>query len=472
MLALRKHTPRPLRIILFLAAVYAFCWVKGWPRYYDDEELPASKRPTSLTVAPHQVDHDQLIVSVTSTAVDAYTKVPPLLVYTADEDHGQLLLFSDLQMEIGRWPIFDVIWRYPQNFIIESVELGRYRAQVDYARKSLPISKLRKQDEEEEKEILATLDKYKILQTMAAAWEYRPDRAWYAFVGDETYINRANLRDWLSQHDPNSKHFFGNPPTTEFPEPFAAAGTSIVVSQQVMKELFTDRKDLIKVWEDKIKDHSSAFDLIFNVLQAELQVGLEGVWPGMSGFDPSTIPFSPALWCEPILMMHKVTPDIASDIWKLERERAENHLSGSPLRFADLWERFMRPENLNYTRTDWDNLSSEPSNARWNILFEGETPDGGRAKNGDESEEACEQSCIRSEYCMQWSYSSIPQKNWNDNPPTKCHLSSSVRFGSHAERKEVDVDGEEETLTWKSGWRKARFMAWANQQRCKAQHQR
>ncbi|KAL6710097.1 hypothetical protein ACN47E_009888 [Coniothyrium glycines] len=472
MLALRQLMQRPVRIVLFLLVVYAFCWVKGWPQYYDDEELPPSKRPHSRTLGPHEVKHEQFIVSVTTTAVDAYAKVSPLLLFTPVQDHGQLLLFSDLQMEIGKWPIFDVLWRYSQEFIRSAPELGRYRAQVDYARKSLPMSKLRKQDEEEEKEILLMLDKYKILQTMAAAWEYRPDRAWYAFVGDETYINRANLLEWLSQYDSRSKHFFGNPPTLEFPDPFSAAGDSIIVSRQVMKELFADRKDLIKTWQNKVIDYSSAFDLIFNVLQTELKVGLEGVWPGISGFNPSSAPFSPALWCEPILMMHHVSADTASDIWKLEKDRVQEHLASAPLRFADLWDLFMRPENLNFTRNDWDNLSSDPSNARWNILFEGDHPDGGKAKNGEDSEEACEQSCIKSEYCMQWSYSSVPQKNWNENPPTKCHLSSSVRFGRHVDRKEVNDGGDTATLTWQSGWKKARFVAWASQQRCQAQHQR
>ena len=470
--------PRPVRLVLILVAIYAFCWVKGWPRYYDDEELPPSRRPRMQTsLGPHEVDHDQLIISITSTATDVYTKIPPLLVFTPEEDHGQLLLFADLQMEIGKWPVFDVIWRYSQNFIVEAKELGRYRAQVDYARKSLPLRNLVKQDEQEEKEIQVMLDKYKILQSMSAAWEYRPDRNWYVFTGDESYMNRANLRDWLSQYDPEVLHFFGNPPIPGTPDPQAMGGTSIILSKRVMKELFKvvkGQKPIIESWQARIADHTSAFDLVLSILHAELRVELQGAWPAVSGFDPSTIPFSPALWCEPIAMLHHISPEIASDIWKLERERAEDHLSYSPLRFTDLWTRFMMPENLNYTRTDWDNLSSESSNARWNILFEGAGArrEAGRAQSGEESPDACQESCAKSEFCMQWSYSSIPQRNWNDNPDTKCHLSSSIRFGGYKEKKEVDVAGEKETLTWQSGWRKAKFTAWAGQQRCKAQHQR
>lgn len=473
MSALRSHTPRPVRLVLIVLVIYAFCWVKGWPKYYDDDELPPTQRPRPDDYAgPHKVAHDQLIVSITSTATDVYAKLAPAIIFTDEPDQGQLLLFADLHMEIGKWPVFDVLWRYPHKFLAEAKELGRYRAQVDYARRSLPMHSLRKQDEQEEKAIQRTLDKYKILQTMAAAWEYRPDRSWYVFMGDETWIHRDNLRNWLSDYNPKSRHFFGNPPNTDGPDPFAAGGDSIVLSGQVMHDLFSkeskEHKGFIKSWQDHIVDHPSAFDLVFRVMQSELQVELESVWPVISGFDPTTIPFSPTLWCERVAMMHHVTPDIASDLWKLQQERARDRVD-TPFRIADLFRRFMSPENLNFTRNDWDNLSADPSNSRWNIIFEGDKPEDGRAKSGEESPEACELSCHQSAYCIQWSYSSREQPNWSVNPQTKCHLSSSIRFGMY--KAPQDVDGQEPKLTWISGWNKAKFTAWADQQQCKSQPQ-
>jgi hypothetical protein len=468
----RKYMPRPIRLVFSVVLIYAFFWVKGWPRTYDDEELPAIKRPQQHTsLGPHLVDHDQLIVSVTTTANDVYTRVAPLILNAPEEDHGTLLLFSDLQTEIGRWPVFDVIWRYSPDFRRITKDLKRYKAQVDFAQRSIPLHRLKSADAEEEKKEMSILDKYKILQTMAAAWEYRQDRSWYVFAGDETYVNRPGLLDWLSQYESGVNHFFANAPApanTKVPDPFASGGSSFIVSRQVMWHLFEFRKDLIKNWEKQITDHTSAFDLVASVLQAELNVGIESAWPGVSGFDPSTLPFSPALWCEPVLMMQHIKPDMGTDLLKMEREWASSQIQ---LRFADLWYRFMSPENLNNTRDDWDNLSSESSNARWNILFAGDQPDIERAATGEDSAEACRLSCDNFKWCMQWSYSSIQQKNWNENPQTKCHLSSSVRFGRHTEPQEWNVNGEKSTLTWRSGWRKDKFMAWANQQRCKEQHQ-
>jgi len=291
--------PRPARLIFTAILIYAFFWLKGWPRNYDDEELPPSKRRSQETpLGPHTVGHEQLVVSVTTTANNVYTKIAPLILNTAEEDHGTLLLFSDLQTEIGKWPVFDVIWRYGQDFIRKTEGLERYRAQVDYAQRSIPMIELKKENTEEEKKDMVALDKYKILQTMAAAWEYRPGRSWYVFAWDDTYINRPNLVDWLSQHDPEETHFFGNPPTPAtylVPDPFAAGGNSFILSGKVMKELFEVRKHLIRDWGKQIANYTYAFDFVASMVQEELKLEFKSVWPGISGFDPTTIPFMPAL---------------------------------------------------------------------------------------------------------------------------------------------------------------------------------
>jgi hypothetical protein len=458
---------RPARLLFAVLFIYGFMWIKGWPRYYDDEELPPSMRPqTDTALGPHRVGHDHLVVSIMTTATDVYPKLAPSLAYLFEEDKDPTLLFGDLQMTVGEWPVFDVMFGFTTDFIGASKELGRYREQVDYWRKSVPIEKARKQDPQEEAAAQAKLGKYKILHAMFRAWEYRPDRSWYAFVDDDTFVDRINTLDWLAQYNPKTKWFFGNPPTSGVPDPFEAGGNSFIVSSGTMKELFKERKDVIRNWENKIIDHTSAFDLVFSVLQGELNLKLTDAWPHIIGADPSAVPFSPATWCERVLMMHHVQPMITSDLYLLQKNRTEDHIR-TPLLYADLWKRFMAPENLKENRTDWDNLSSASSNARWNILFVSDDPNDGHAASGEDSAEACEASCESSEYCMQWSYSSTPQKNWNENGQTKCHLSSSLRFGQYRAPVEEKVDEAKKTRTWTSGWKKPRFEKWANHQRCK-----
>lgn len=475
MLANKQHLmPRPARLLIFLAFVYAFCWIKGWPAHYDDEELPPSQRPKSTTaLGEHRVTVDHLTVTVITTATDAYTKLAPALLLLDGAYHKELLLMGDLMMDVGPFPVFDVLAKLPKKYVEKTDELERYKRQLDYVRKGIPLDHLPEKDSGKEKAVLSALVKYKTFRAMESTWEYRPKRDWYVFTDEETFIDRGNLLDWLAQYDPKEKQFFGNPPIAEVPDAFAAAGTSFIVSGETMRILFEDRKKMIqnwKNWDPRISDYPSAIHLIESFLKTELSLEMKSFWPGVTGFSPTTISYSPGLWCEPVLMMHHVTASIASNLYRFEKERVDDHKIDNALRYSDLWYRFMGPEDLNETRHDWDNLSSESTNNRWNILFEKDgEPDENRATRGEESWEACKESCDNNKYCLQWSYSSIAANNWNGNGFTKCHLSSSMRLGAYAEPEEVEVNGETRSRTWTSGWRKDHFKRWANQQRCKNQ---
>jgi hypothetical protein len=474
MLAARKHLiPRPSRVLLFLLLTYAFCWIKGWPTYYDDDEVPTRNRPqVTSALGPHRVHHDSLIVSIITTATTAHTKLPPVLLNLDGEHAKQMLLMGDLHMEIGSFPVFDVLQKYSIKFRADTDELHRYNQQLDLNRQRIPLSKVQQTDPDREKVELARLAKYKILRSMESAWEYRPDRNWYVFMDEETYINRDNLLDWLSQFDPKVKHFFSNPSIPDTPDPFAAGGSSVILSGETMRLLFEQRKVVIKNWKNwdpKIRGFESAHALVASFLKTELNLDLQNTWPGASGFDPTSIPFAPGIWCEPVLMMHHVSAEMSSKLFTLEKDHMQNRKINNALLYADLWHRFMAPENLNDTRSDWDNLSSESSNHRWNILFGDGEADSNRASMGEDSWEACKASCDNNKYCIQWSYSSNVAPNWNENGFTKCHLSSSMRLGSYKEPDTVEITGEERTRNWQSGWRKDKFKAWANQQRCKSQ---
>lgn len=474
MLANKQHMPRPARLLLFFALVYAFCWIKGWPVTYDDEELPPSQRPKPTTaLGEHRVSVDSLIVTVTTAATDAFTKLAPALLYLDGAYHKDLLLMGDLMMDVGPFPVFDVLIKYPAKYRAKTDELERYNRQLDYVRRGIPLSSLKEEDPQKEQAILAALAKYKVFRAMESTWEYRPKRAWYVFTDEETFIDRENLLDWLSQHDPKLKHFFGNPPIDDVPDAFAAGGTSFIVSGETMRLLFEDQKAMMKnfnSWDPRIPDYPSVIHFMESFLKTELSLEMKRFWPGVTGFNPATVSYSPGLWCEPVLMMHHVSAAIGTKLFKFEKERLQEHKIDNALRYADLWHEFISPQDLNQTRHDWDNLSSESANNRWNILFEkaGES-DPNRATGGEDSWEACKDSCDNNKHCLQWSYSSIAAPNWNENGFTKCHLSSSMRLGAHKEPEKVEVNGETKPRTWTSGWRKDHFKSWTNQQRCKSQ---
>lgn len=474
MLANKQHLmPRPARLLMFLALVYAFCWIKGWPLYYDDEELPSQRPKSTTALGEYLVSTDHLTVTVITAATDAYTKLAPALLLLDAAYNKELLLMGDLMMDVGPYPVFDVLAKYPAKYRAKMDELQRYRRQLEFVRDGVPLSNLQEKDPKKEQEALQVLAKYKILRAMESTWEYRPKRDWYAFTDEETYIDRGNLMDWLSQYNPKEKQFFGNPAIPEVPDAFAASGTSFVVSGETMRLLFDDRKAMMKHfenWDPRIPDYPSVMHLMESFIKMELSLEMKKFWPGVTGFNPATVPYSPGLWCEPVLMMHRVSAAMGSRLHKFEQERIENHKVDNALRYADLWYHFMGQEDLNNTRRDWDNLSSESTNNRWNILFgkPGESDDN-RAVRGEDSWEACKDSCDNNKYCLQWSYSSVAAPNWNENGFTKCHLSSTMRLGGHAEKEEVEVNGEMQPRIWTSGWRKDHFKRWANQQRCKNQ---
>jgi hypothetical protein len=465
------------RFTILVVAIYGLTWISGFPRRWDDDELPPTtpNPKAAKSPAPHHVENDQLVVSIRTTAADAFAKIPPLLLLTNPQYYDALLLMGDLQMDIGAFHVHDVLDRLDGHILASNAELERYRQQLTYARLSIDIATARSTDAQEEMDTIAKLDKYMVLRMLERAWEYRPGRDWYVFVDTDTYLVRANLMAWLGQYNPTEAVFFANPPDQDSDLPFAYSGKTFILSGQAMHDLFVDRTTDLKVWDTRAADYRSAFDVLYSALSTELNLEITTLWPAISGFQPSTVPYGPGLWCEQVIAMHSVPVDVASEIWRLEKDRTENQHVRDPLLFADLWIRFMQPEDLAKPRDDWDNLSDGLENARWNILFEGVVPDarkhnqrddGERAANGEESWKACKASCDANESCVQWSYSSVATPNYNENGETKCHVSRSMRFGRHVQPV---VNGTGVTRSWKSGWRKDNFEQWSRRQRCKGQ---
>jgi hypothetical protein len=481
----RRHTRLRLvsRFILLLAAICGFTWIIGFPRRWDDEELPptTNNAKAANSPAPYHVENDQLVVSIRTTAADAFAKIPPLLLLTNPRYHGTLLLMGDLPMDIGAFHVHDVLDRLDGHVLASNPELERYRQQLNYARLGIDPRTAKSTDAQEERRTLARLDKYKMLRMLERAWQFKPDRSWYVFVDTETYLVRANLMAWLGQHDPSEATFFANPPDPNSDEPFATSGNTFILSGHAMHQLFVDRNTGIKVWDTRATDYKSSFDVLYTALSTELNLKINTTWPTISGFHPSTVPYGPGFWCEQVMSMHSVSVEVASDMWRFERDRTEHEHVRDPLLFADLWIRFLQPENFTTPRDDWDNLSDGLENAKWNILFEGVESDArktyqkneaGRAANGEASWEACKASCDGNESCVQWSYASVATPNYNENGATKCHVSRSMRLGRHVEPEETVVGGKGGKggiKGWKSGWKKEKFEKWARQQRCKGQ---
>lgn len=453
------------RLIITTLVVYGTLWVSSFPRQYDADELSLEAARPSRSSAPYPVEIDKLVVTIRTTATEAFAKLPMPLLLTDAIYQDNLNIVSDLHMDIGTFHVYDVLESIDSRIMESNPDLQRHGRQVQLAQDSIDLSLAKESNAEKEKEVMLRLDKYKYIRMLEKAWQLKPDRKWYMFVDADTYVFRPNLMQWLGRYDSTQAIFLADAPTADLP---GAGSGAFILSETVMRTLFSGRKTIAPSWDARISDYKSGFDAVVAAVQTELKLGFNRTWPGISSYNPSTAPYGPGLWCEPVLALHDVSGDTASYLWRLERDRLS--YTQEPIAFATLWKMLIQREDLRVPRDNWDNLSSGPDNARYNILFEGrEQETDGHAANGEASWEACAESCNNNIHCMQFSYSSIPVSNHNENGDTKCHLSRNQRLGRHVEPLEIEADGQKVKLQWKSGWRTDKFQTWAQQQRCKGQ---
>lgn len=460
MFSSNRRAVRPLRLVLVVAILCLLHWISGFPRSYDQDEPAAGQRLPS----PAVLEPELIIVSVKTTTPSVWSDLPPLLMLTEPAYHDSLLLMGDLRLTLGPFTVEDVLDRYTDAFIEDNPDMERYQSTLEFADSSVDFAELVEEDPRKEKAALATLDKYKMLRWVERTWLLRPERPWYVLTDPNVYLVRPNLLSWLENYDPDGYHFFANPPAP-------GAAQTIVLSRGVMKAIMVDRPDLIPYYDNNIRSHKNAFDVLATILAATINITATMTWPEVSGYNPATAPYGPGLWCDHVIALSNVPVDLMNEMWRLEHDR-QQWPNQDALCFADMWFRFMQPETLD-PRDDWDNLSSGLGYEQWNMLFERKrqhhsekTPR--KAKPGEASWEACRDSCSENEFCVQWSYSSLPTPNGNENGDTKCHLSRSMKFGRHVAPQEVDHAGDWASLTWKSGWEKERFESWARQERCKS----
>lgn len=453
------------RILITFLVIYGTLWVSSFPRQYDEDELSSEAARLSRSKAPFPVEIDKLVVTIRTTATEAFAKLPMTLLLTDPVYHDNVNIVSDLRMAIGSFPVHDVLEKIDSRVMASNPDLQRHGRQVRLAKASIDLSLAKESNAEKEKEVLAKLDKYKYIRMMEKAWEMKPDRKWYLFVDADTYVFRPSLMDWLGRFDSSKPHFLADAPSPDLP---GAGSGAFIVSEPVMRKLFSGKDNIASYWDVRISDYHSGFEAVVAAMDSELKLGYNRTWPAISSYNPTTAPYGPGLWCERVTALHDVAVDTASDLWRLQKDREE--YTQQPIDFVNLWKRFVQPENLTAPRDDWDNLSSSPDNAGYNILFEGKgDARDGLAVNGEASWEACAESCNNNIHCMQFSYSSIPVSNHNENGETKCHLSRNLRLGKHVEPLEIEADGQKVKLEWKSGWRAEKFQNWTQQQRCKGQ---
>lgn len=246
---------------------------------------------------------------------------------------SNLLIFSDLDEVYQGHDIIDVIADMPENYIgppdpplnkegkVTPDQLLLYRNMQELAAKG-SLAELNTTSREAWK-----IDKFKFLNGISRAWRMRPERRWYVFYEDDTYVVWDNVFRLLEHFDPDVPLYFGSPSPGRNETWFAYGGSGYVLSREAMRRLTADDWDRETgeylgtklterlwdiVWSDCCGDSIVGWSLYLQ------DVILSGLWPMFTPHRPDRVPYTERQWCQPIVSMHKPTTEDLVDLWRWE----------------------------------------------------------------------------------------------------------------------------------------------------------
>ncbi|KAG6003278.1 hypothetical protein E4U21_002205 [Claviceps maximensis] len=379
--------------------------------------------------------------------------------FTQDE----LLIVSDLDEKLLDHRAVDVLGDLPAGYydLSKNPDFQHYISQKEM-RKNGTLNK------DTQKTINGwILDKYKFLPMVERAWLTRPGKAFYFFYEPDTYVFWDTAFRFVQSFDPDTPIYMGSPSPGRHDETrnvktwFANGGPGFILSRGAIKALLHRRVDsnghytdpaLTEKWQDLVASECCG-DSVLGWALWNVTVQVQGYWPMFNPHPLHGIPFSDLYWCQPVLTLHKTSPQDMHSLWRWEYAQRALH---RPMLYADVW-RLQHPSEPslldNWDNGDWDRWDP-PAEALINTA------------------EACEQYCRQQERCMQWS--------WRGGDEKRCIPMSSIRYGTARTPEYMDEGDRRETIPqealdqktnrrrvdYKSGWMDARFKEWREQRTC------
>ncbi|KAK5987108.1 hypothetical protein PT974_11226 [Cladobotryum mycophilum] len=287
---------------------------------------------------------DSIMLVMKTGATEAFEKVPTQLL-TSLQCIDDFLLFSDLEQQIGKYHIYNVLDRVDESIKEKYEEFKLYEAQL-----TCPVSQ---KDCTKDMKGGWELDKFKFLNMVVRTWEMRPGMQWYVFAEADTYVVWKNLVHWLrnranAKEDPyvGSVAMLGG-------LPFAHGGSGYVVSGALMKKMVEDIPDLGAKYDAQAGNECCG-DVMFAKAAKEVGIKVKQLHPMFNGEKPNTLPYGPGHWCEPLLTMHHMNSEEVSAVWQYEQTRTRKEF----MQIRELYQAFFGPKLVSY-RKDWDNLSDD-----------------------------------------------------------------------------------------------------------------
>ncbi|RDA90197.1 hypothetical protein CP533_0480 [Ophiocordyceps camponoti-saundersi (nom. inval.)] len=282
-------------------------------------------------------------------ASEAYEKLPSQILASLQcLPDNNLLLFSDLEQQMGRYHLHDALAGVSASVRQNNKEFALYEAQ-----KRCAVSL---KDCVSGMEGAWHLDKYKFVNMALRTWAMRPNQRWYVFAEADSYVFWDNLVAWLKTRDPDKDTYVGNVALYDG-FPFAHGGSGYVISGRLLQRLSeTNGEDgSLAARFDAAAPDTCCGDVLLGMALAEVGARVSHAYPMFTGDPPASLPFGPGLWCEPVLTLHHMSPQEVGLAWQFEQTRLRPE---KPILLRDVYLQFVAP-HLVRRRNGWDNLSAD-----------------------------------------------------------------------------------------------------------------
>lgn len=250
-----------------------------------------------------------------------------------------LLIVSDHEQKLGDYKVIDILAELPLSYAEDNHDFKTYTENKKAQQEGDTVNY---------SQAGWRLDRFKFLPMVDKAYQMNPKAKWYVFLESDVYLFWDTLFRLLVQFDPNEAHYLGSTNPGSDNRWFAYGGAGIVISQGLMKKIYTPTLEpgtsspqetkLAVRFEKMVKEDCCGDAVLGYAIQNTTGVKLEALYPTFAGEELKDVSIDRDRWCVPLLSLHRVSPEKMESLWKWERTRTYNQvrrLSTSPTLSAD-----------------------------------------------------------------------------------------------------------------------------------------
>lgn len=313
---------------------------------------------------------DGIMLVMKTGATEAFTKLPTQLL-TGLQCINDFLIFSDLEQQVGKYHVYNVLEDVKQEAKGDLMEFKLYAEQ-----ERCPIAQ---EDCTSDMKGGWELDKYKFLHMIERTWKMRPNMEWYVFAEADSYVFWPNLVWWLrNKVNPKDFPYIGSVAMLKG-FPFAHGGSGYVISGETVK-MMAETPGLADKY-DLMAPHECCGDYLMALAVNDTGRKVKQAHPMFNGEKPSTLPFSEGHWCQALMTMHHMNSEEVSQVWEYEQKRKSTGF----VQIKDMYQAFFAP-HLVEQRDDWSNLSDDVCFIGPDEVAQAEASDGEKGRQKPEKD--------------------------------------------------------------------------------------